>query len=831
MTTVHLDHPIQTSPPRRRLRVLLCTILIAILTSKVNADDTTLRHIAKPDLGENSYAIGNREPLSPSAFRKLPIGSIKPEGWIRKQLELEADGFTGRLTEISPWLKKENNAWLSPTGEGINGWEEVPYWLKGFGDLGYVLKDKRIIDEAKTWIESVINSQQKDGYFGPKSNLTANNGKPDVWPNMVMLNALQTYYEYTGDKRVLTLMSRYFKWQLTIPDQDFLLSYWEPQRVGDNIGSIVWLYNRTGETWLFDVIEKLHRKGANWVAGVPNWHGVNMAQGFREPAQYSQLKKDPALVDATESDYETMRREYGQVPGGLYGADENARKGFQDPRQAAETCTMVEMMLSSEELLKITGDPTWAARCEDVAFNSLPASMTADLKSLHYLTAPNMIQIDKGSKAPDLENSGPMLLFNAYDHRCCQHNTSHGWPYYAEHLWLGAANNGLAVALYGPSEVTAKAGDGTPVTIREETHYPFDEKVTFDFTTPKANRFPLTLRWPEWCPNPKLSVNGHEFKVEGIPGGYLVIDRTWHDGDKLVLNLPMRLREAGHFKGSVSVERGPITYSLKIGEKYVRAGGTDAFPAYEVHPTTAWNYGLVTDDQSFQVKLKPMPRNGQPFTPENAPVEILARARKIPNWQSDRLDMVGLLQDMPAKSTEPVETITLIPMGAARLRISAFPTVSDSPNAVEWKAQPKLKKPIPATASHVFEGDTVDALSIGSLPANSDDQSIPRFTWWDRKGSTEWVEYDFPEARTLSQARLYWFDDGATGGGCRIPESWKLLYKDGDTWKEVANPSGYGVALNGFNIVNFDKVSSKVFRIEVRLREGFSGGILSWEVK
>src|SRR5471030_194486 len=144
---------------------------------------------------------------------------------------------------------------------------------------------------------------------------------------------------------------------------------------------------------------------------------------------------------------------------------------------------MVEMMLSAEELLNITGDPIWAERCEDVTFNSLPASMTSDLKALHYLTAPNMVRIDKGSKAPELENGGPMLLFNAYDHRCCQHNVSHGWPYYAEHLWLAAANNGLAVALYEPSQVTTKVGAGTPVTITEKTNYPFDETVTLDFKT------------------------------------------------------------------------------------------------------------------------------------------------------------------------------------------------------------------------------------------------------------------------------------------------------------------------------------------------------------
>src|SRR5471030_2981440 len=168
---------------------------------------------------------------------------------------------------------------------------------------------------------------------------------------------------------------------------------------------------------------------------------------------------------------------------------------------------MVEMMLSAEELLNITGDPIWAERCEDVTFNSLPASMTSDLKALHYLTAPNMVRIDKGSKAPELENGGPMLLFNAYDHRCCQHNVSHGWPYYAEHLWLGTGKNGLAAALYAPCQVTSKVGNGAPVTIREDTDYPFDEIVVFRMKTHKPNSFPLTLRWPSWCAMPKLAIN------------------------------------------------------------------------------------------------------------------------------------------------------------------------------------------------------------------------------------------------------------------------------------------------------------------------------------
>ncbi len=255
-----------------------------------------VRVVDKPNIALlNDFYVGNRAPLMPSAFMKLPVGAIEPQGWVRRQLELQVDGFSGHLTEISPFLKKENNAWLSAAGVGHSPWEEVPYWLKGFGDTGYVLRDERIIKEARQWLEAAIASQRDDGYFGPRSNLTLTKNKPDLWPNMIMLNALQSYYEYSGDssrrrpeperdRRVLDLMSRYFHWQLAIPDGDFLLPFWQNQRAGDNLASVYWLYNRTGEKWLLELAEKIHRCTANWTAGIASWHGVNIAQCFRGPA-------------------------------------------------------------------------------------------------------------------------------------------------------------------------------------------------------------------------------------------------------------------------------------------------------------------------------------------------------------------------------------------------------------------------------------------------------------------------------------------------------------------------------------------------------------------
>jgi len=144
------------------------------------------------------------------------------------------------------------------------------------------------------------------------------------------------------------------------------------------------------------------------------------------------------------------------VPGGMYGADENCRPGFYAPCQAAETCAVADMMHSDEILFGITGDIKWADRCENVAFNTLPATMTPDLKALHYLTAPNVIQCDISNKAPRLQDNLEMLIFDPHRYRCCQHNVSHAWPFYAANLWMATPGNGLAVVLYAPSKVNAK---------------------------------------------------------------------------------------------------------------------------------------------------------------------------------------------------------------------------------------------------------------------------------------------------------------------------------------------------------------------------------------
>jgi hypothetical protein len=814
-------------------------LLVLLGPAFAQSSEETVRVEAVLPAGRtNAHYRGNREPLSPAPLIRLPVGTVRPEGWVREQLTRMAAGFTGRLPEVSRFCQFQGNAWSSPEGRGQFGWEEVPYWLKGFVDLGYVLNDPRIIAQSKKWIDAVLATQRPDGYFGSASNLEESyysnaffgRGKIlDLWPAMVMLYPLRTYYEATHDERIPRFMLRYFQWVNRLPLDQYLPESWQKWRGGDQLEILHWLYNETGETWLLDLARITHERTADWVGGIPTWHGVNLSQGFREPAQYSVQARDKRYLDATGRNYDTIMNLYGQAPGGMFGADENARPGFSGPRQGAESCSMVEMMNSGEMLLRITGQPLWADRVEDVAFNSLPAATTPDLKALHYLTAPNQVQLDRENKAPMIENGGDMFSYNPYQYRCCQHNIGFGWPYFAEQMWMATPENGIAAVLYGPSEVKARVGDGAVATFKEVTSYPFDEQVRFELSVDRPARFPLSLRIPEWCGDARVTINGAPRSVPAGAKGWIVLERTWSSGDRVGLDLPMRIRvkkwDANH--NSVSVYRGPLAYSLRIEERWRRYGVNPDWSAWEVFPASAWNYGLVVDlkqpEKSFEVSRRAGEPAAQPFAAADAPIVLRGHGRKITEWRAEPNGMVGPLQASPARTSEPEETVELIPMGCARLRISAFPFVGAAGESTAWRNAVPL-----ITASHSTPFDPPTAVHDGFLRTSGADRTIPRFTWGDQHGTTEWIQYTYAAPHRFNWTEIYWVDEGPSGGVYRPPVSWTLLSWDGKAWTPVERIYQEHEDSSRVSVVRFRPVTTTALRLQVQLERNYSAGITEW---
>lgn len=520
---------------------------------------------------------------------------------------------------------------------------------------------------------------------------------------------------------------------------------------------------------------------------------------------------------------------YGQFAGGGFAGDENCRPGYTDPRQGFETCGIVEYMQSHETLTRLTGDPTWADACETLAFNGLPAALDPHGKGTHYISSPNCMQMDDYAKTQGQFDD--TFALQAYmtgidQYRCCPHNYGQGWTYFTDTLWLATADNGLAAAMYAPCTVTADVAHGQSVTVTESTSYPFDDTVTLTIGTRSPVAFPLYLRVPNWCSTPSVRVNGAAVNAQPGPA-WVAVNRVWRDGDTVTVTLPMHTEvttwSANH--DSASITNGPLAFSLQIGENYLNMTGDADWPTWEVYPTTPWNYGLVldpSDPASSITKSNGRGHGPNPFTHSGTPVRLTATARPIANWRCDSEDVVATLQPSPVHSAEADRRVTLIPMGAARLRITSFPVIG--PNGRDWQL------PATPTASHCWSGDTVNALNSGYNPSSSYDQSQPRFTWWSDLGTAEWVQYDYTTPVTLSSVSVYWYDD--TGHGqCRVPQSWTVQYLDSTgVWTAVDGCSGYGTAIDAFNTTAFTPVTTTAVRLAVQLRSGFSGGILQWNV-
>ncbi|HTF09877.1 MAG TPA: RICIN domain-containing protein [Asanoa sp.] len=625
--------------------------------------------LARPASAAPQYPT-NRAPLRPAAFLRLPPGAVRAQGWLATQLSRQVTGLCGQYAATSHFLRFDATGWTNPA---LGGWEEVPYWLRGYVELGYVTGDATVLAQAQRWMDAVLRTQAADGFFGPAALRTSLNGHVDLWPHMPMLHALRSHAEYTGDTRATPFLTRFFAYANNQPAAVFR-DGWGTWRWGDTIDVVYWLYNRTGDAFLLDLVRKIHANSADWRHGLPNMHNVNITQGFREPAQYWVLSGDAADRTATYTLYDQVQRDYGQFPGGGFAGDENIRPGFTDPRQGFETCGIVEYLLSHEILTRITGDPIWADRAEDLAINSLPAALDPSGKAIHYVTSANAVDLDNTAKTlGQFDNGFAMQSYRAGvdQYRCCPHNYGMGWPGYVTEMWLATGDGGLCAALLGPSTVTARVGAGTTVTITETTSYPFADTVTFRVSTPAPVAFPFLVRIPGWCGAPELRVNG-ALVASGAGPRFATVNRTWSANDTVTLRLPMtaNVRSWPRQHNAASVHYGPLAFSLRITENWVRTGGTDQFPEYDVRAGSPFHYGLVP---GAALTVSTAGSVTDPFTVANAPVRITTNAQRIDAWQADAQRVVTPLQDGPVAASTPVEAVTLIPMGAARLRITSFP--------------------------------------------------------------------------------------------------------------------------------------------------------------
>lgn len=617
--------------------------------------------------------------LQQTVFEALPLGSIKPAGWLKNQLRIQADGLTGHLEEHWPDVGPDNG-WIGGKGES---WERGPYYLDGLLPLAYLLEDERLIAKANRWVEWSLASQQENGMFGPDRIETVNRDvdkKQDWWHYMIMLKVLTQYEEATGDKRVVPFLTKFFLYvRSTIEERP--LQGWAKARGAEMLLCILWLHKRTSESFLLELAQIVAKQTIDWTdifhdfpfwRKVERWdwrtHVVNVAMGIKTPGIMYELSGAAVEKEAVHRGIDSLMTYHGQAHG-MFSGDEWLSGTH--PSQGVELCAVVEYMFSMETLTRIFGEGRFGDILEQVAFNALPAAISADWTSHQYDQQVNQIVCNV---SPRNWSNGPEAnLFGLEPNfGCCTANMHQGWPKLTSHLWMTDGKAGLAAVSYAPCTVHAQVGGGTSARLQVSGEYPFRDEVKMELTLERPERFAISLRVPAWCASPRLTVNGEQVPLQAVDG-YAKVEREWRSGDTVLLRLPMQVRTVSRNLYAVSVERGPLVYALPIEENWQLLQKREKFHDWEIYPSSPWKYGLLADTE-FEVTTSEVPN--QPFEAANAPVRLKASGKLIRDWRMED-NNAGTPPLNPNTEGQPRVELELVPYGSAKLRIGEIPLIGE----------------------------------------------------------------------------------------------------------------------------------------------------------
>ncbi|MBE6635597.1 MAG: hypothetical protein E7617_05295 [Ruminococcaceae bacterium] len=592
---------------------------------------------------------------------------VKPEGWLLRQLEIQAEGLSGNLDKC--WRDVRDSAWI---GGDAEGWERVPYWLDGFIPLAYLLGNEDMIARAKKYIDAIISYQKESGWICPCAE--ENIPTYDTWAVQLISKVLVVYYDCSGDDRIPEVLYRVMKnYYDLLKSETVKLFDWGKYRWFEAFIAIKFLKERYSEPWLDSLAELLRAQGTDyteltslWKRPLCKWtydtHIVNLVM---------MLKYEALVCDVLGEEYtdkaemlHTLLAAYNGTPVGLYTGDE-CLSGL-SPVQGTELCAVVEQMYSYELLYAETGDAKWAERLEVLAFNALPATISDDMWAHQYLQMSNQIACRKLPGRPHFgsNNSEAHIFGLEPNFGCCTANFNQGWPKLALSAFMYSGDTVLS-AVPIPSSIKTES-----FSVTLKTDYPFKNRLEYSVSTDKD--ITLEVRIPSFAK--ELRVNGAEvsvreklsMKLKAGTGGRIVIEFK---------TVPVLIDRPHDLK---AVKCGSLVFSLPIAyEKnaleYEKKGVLRKAPYcdYEYIPTSDWQFGYASP--FFEVEERSV--GEVPFSSEKPPVVLKARVAPIV-W--GLLPGYETVAAMTPESRTPIgeeKTIELYPYGCAKLRMTEIPLV------------------------------------------------------------------------------------------------------------------------------------------------------------
>ncbi|MCI8458510.1 MAG: hypothetical protein HFE46_02445 [Clostridia bacterium] len=630
-------------------------------------------------------------------MQTVDLGEIKPHGWVKEFLQTQANGLTGKLQHtgypysIAFW-KGETNGNETPPWEVF---EQTAYRLDGMYSCGALIGRDDLCAYADESFAYALAHIAPDGFIG--SDVLRQTDGWHRWPQVVFFRALIAKYEYSHDESILCALRDFYtkgKYDYSTK-RDFL-----------HIEIMLWVYGITGDTRLLVLAEKTY---ADYNANCTDDNSETVMLSDKQPYVHGVTHDETAKIGAilymhtgnarylqtSVNAFEKLDKMF-MLPDG--GHCSNEFMIGNDSYQSHETCTITDYTWALYYLLAATGDVKYADKIEKCIFNAGIGAVNEDFTAVQYFSCPNQTVAAQNTNHNTFFCGEQWMAYNAkHNTDCCVGNVNRFMPNFVRRLWMRKENE-IYATLYSPNTFSFEL-NGARVRIEEKTNYPFEDTVTFAIHTDKAVKFALNLRIPAWSGGATLAVNGAK-RVIKESGAFYRIEREFADGDEIALTLQPQVVTEKSSDGGVHFTRGPLVFALGLSRKEHKvpaAGGDGALCNYNYTTTDKWNYCVKEKECSEkEMQLVRCDLSVQnPWSLDGAPLKLFVPAHRLAGWELLRKTEVTQCRNLYEKEysrktgdfvfTPPLpekisesdvgekETISLVPMGAAKLRVTVFP--------------------------------------------------------------------------------------------------------------------------------------------------------------